>query len=99
MAKVLVGTEGKTDRLIIATAELTFRNLVGRYATASALPSPNDKGTIAELGAQLEKELYGIAVSSEDLFGILEEAIRLCEADYRNLISLAIKEMTERTTR
>jgi hypothetical protein len=77
----------------LATAELTFRNLVNRYAIALALPSPYNKKALAKLGAQLALEMYGIEISQEEVLNILETAITLCERDYKEVINFAIEEI------
>jgi hypothetical protein len=81
----------RTDWFTLFAAELKFRNLVGRYAFALALPSPNDKEALAQLGMQLAKEMYGIDVTSEEVSEILEAAIGLCEEDYKQAIDDTIE--------
>jgi hypothetical protein len=70
LVKVFVWKGKRTDRLTVATTELTFRNLIGRYAMALVLPGSLDQKALAELGAQLAWEMYGIEVSPEELQGI-----------------------------
>jgi hypothetical protein len=90
LVKVLVLKEKKTDWLTLATAELTFRNLVNQYAMALVLHSPYDKKALAELGVQLALEMYGIKVTKEEVLYILEAAISLCEGDYKEVIEYTI---------
>jgi hypothetical protein len=93
---VLVDKERKADWVTLASKELTFRNLVGRYATALALPTPQDKEALAQLGVQLAQEMYGITdFTKEQLLGLLNAAIDLC-ADYRGVIDLAIAGINKR---
>jgi hypothetical protein len=93
---VLVDKERKTDWVTLASKELTFRNLVGRYATALALPTPQDKEALAQLGVQLAQEMYGITdFTKEQLLGLLNAAIDLC-GDYRGIIDLAIAGINKR---
>ena len=98
LVKVLVWKHRRTDWLTLATAELAFRNLVGRYAMALALPSPKDEQAVAELGAQLAKEMYGIDITSGELLTILERAKELCW-DYEEVIDLAIEQITNRISK
>jgi len=91
LVKVLVWKERRTNWLTLATAELTFRNLVARYAIALALPSPKDKEAITKLAVQLAQEMYGIEVTPEEVLGILETAIDLCDEDYKDVIDYAIE--------
>lgn len=96
LVDVLVGKERKTDWVTLASKELTFRNLVGRYAVALALPAPQDKEALAQLGVQLAKEMYGITdFTKEQLLGLLNAAIDLC-GDYRGIIDLAIAGINKR---
>lgn len=96
LAKVLVWKEKKVDWLTLATVELTFRNLVNRYAIALALPNPYNKEALAKLGAQLALEMYGIEVSKEQVLNILETAVTLCEGDYKRVINIAIDEIQKK---
>jgi hypothetical protein len=50
----------RTDWLTLATAELTFRQLVNRCAMALMLPAPIEAQALAELGAELASELFGL---------------------------------------
>jgi len=93
LAKGLFWEEKRTDWQTLATAELTFRNLVSRYAIALALPSPYNEKAFAKLGAQLALELYEIDISQEEVLNILETAITLCEGDYKEAINYAIEEI------
>ena len=95
LVKVFVWKGKRTDWLTLATTELTFRNLIARYAMALVLPGPLDKKALAELGAQLAWEMYGIEVSPEELQGILEHAIELCENDYKDVIDHAIQQIED----
>ena len=81
LERVLVLKNKTTDLLTLAATELAFRNLVGRYATALALPSPFDKDALVILGAKLAQEMYNIVVSPPEVLAILNDAIRLCEDD------------------
>ena len=96
LVDVLVAKERKTDWVTLASKELTFRNLIGRYAAALALPSPSDKEALARLGVQLAQELYGITdFTQEQLLGLLNAAMDLC-SDYRGIIDLAIAGIDKR---
>jgi hypothetical protein len=89
-------SERKTDWLTLATAELTFRQLVNRYATALMLPEPWDEEALAQLGAELAKEMFGLDnITPEDLLQILPVARELCESDYDGVIREAIDEVKE----
>lgn len=91
LAYVLVWEAGRTDRVTLASAELTFRYLVGRYAMAFSLPSPYDKYALANLGVQLAEEMYGITTITEDqLLSILQIALILCN-DYKGIIDAAVQ--------
>jgi len=94
LANVLVWQARVTDWVTLASAELTFRNLVGRYAMAFALPIPYDKYALANLGVQLAEEMYGITVTEEQLLSILEIALNLCN-DYKGIIDAAIEEINQ----
>lgn len=89
LANVLVWRTRMTDWATLASAELTFRDLVGRYAMAYALPSPYDKCALAKLGVQLAEEMYEITVTEKHLQSILETALDLC-SDYKGIIKAAI---------
>jgi hypothetical protein len=97
LANVLVWQNQRTDWLTLTTAELAFRNLVGRYAMALSLPSPLDKGAIADLGVQLAKEMYGLEVSKETLLGWLNFAMTFCKDDYKAVIEGAIEGIRSKT--
>ena len=88
----------RTDWLTLATAELTFRQLVNRYAMALMLPAPMDAQALAELGAELAGELFGLeGITAEMLLNeILPAAIVLCQADYQIPIMEAISELSMR---
>lgn len=96
LVRILVWKEKRTDWLTLATAELTFHNLLNRYAMALVLPSPYDNNFLAALGAKLALEMYGIEVSKEELLNILETAITLCEGDYEEAINFAIAQIQNR---
>jgi hypothetical protein len=85
----------KTDWLTLATAELTFRQLVNQYASALMLPEPNDAAALAQLGAQLASEMYGLNIDPDFLLNtILPAAINLCEGDYYDVIEEAFMEVS-----
>jgi hypothetical protein len=87
LARVIVWKHGRTDWLTLATAELTFRNLVGQYALALA----SGKEALVELAVQLAQETYGMQVEFHDVWLILNAAIGLCEGDYQGVIDSAIE--------
>lgn len=89
LVKVFAWKERKTDWFTLAIAEWNFRNLVNRYAMALVLPYPQDKKALAQLGAQLAQEMYGITVSHEYVLSILEKAISLCN-DYKEAVDFTI---------
>lgn len=93
LARILVWNwkERRTDWVTLAATELTFRNLLCRYAVALALPYPYDRGALAELGSQLAQEFYGIEVSPKIVLYLLESAIHLCKDDYKMVIDDAIE--------
>lgn len=93
LAEVLVRKERKTDWLTLATAELTFRNLIGRYAIVLALPDPLNIEFMSILGVKLAEEMYGIEVTKEEVLEILEISIGLCEADYKEVIDFTIEQI------
>ena len=93
MVRVFVWKENRTDWLTLAAAELTFRNLVGRYAWALALPYPWDRIALTQLGMQLAQELYGINASFGEVWKVLVAAIGLCEGDYKDAIDATIGEI------
>ena len=88
----------RTDWLTLASAELTFRQLVNRYAMALMMPAPMDKQALAELGAELASELFGLdGITAEMLLNeILPAAIDLCQTDYQVPILEAISELGAR---
>lgn len=86
----------RTDWLTLATAELTLRQLVNRYATALMLPDPNDKAALAQLGEELAQEMFGLdEITAEDLLIIFPVASGLC-VNYYDVIEEAIEEVEER---
>ena len=87
--RVFALEEMKTNWITLGLAEMTFRNFVDQYAEAFALPSPQDKEALAELGVELAQELYETVVTKEELLGLLESALNLC-GDYREIIDTAI---------
>ena len=97
LSKMFVWREGVTDWQTLASAELTFRGLVHRYAMALALPEPLDKQTLAELGVLLASEMYGIEITAVEVGGLLEEAMVLCseagDGNYRAVIDYVIEEI------
>jgi hypothetical protein len=91
MVRVLVWKYNRTDWLTLAATELAFRNLVGRYASALALPSPEDEAAIVELAVQLAEEMFDMqGITSGQVADILEAAIGLCVDDYKGVIDSAI---------
>lgn len=107
MMKVFVWNwrQRKTDWLTLATAELTFRQLVNRYATALMLPEPWDEEALAQLGTELAAEMFGLVIDPGFLEStILPAAIALCGMDnddnnvpdYQDVIEEAIDEVKER---
>jgi len=96
LTKVLVWQQpAQTDWLTLATAEFTLRSIVHRYAMALALPSPHDQQALAELGAQLALEMFGIIVTPDDVAEILERAIELCEEDYLAVVNFTVYKIKE----
>ncbi|MCX7794315.1 MAG: zinc dependent phospholipase C family protein [Thermodesulfovibrionales bacterium] len=93
LIKVFVWKVKRTDLLTLATAELTFRNLVNRYAIALTLPDPYNKKALAALGSQLALEMFGVEVTEEDALNLLEIAVSLCERDYKNAVDITIREI------
>ncbi len=85
LTHVLVFGAKKTDWLTLASAELTFRNLTARYAMALSLPSPLDKGAIADLGVKLAKEFYGLDIDKATLLGWINFAMAFC-SDYQGVL-------------
>jgi hypothetical protein len=77
---------------------LTFRQLVNRYAMALMMPAPMDAQALAELGAELASELFGLdGITAEMLLDeILPAATSICENDYQNPIMEAISELSTR---
>ncbi|MBW2469438.1 MAG: hypothetical protein JRE62_09060 [Deltaproteobacteria bacterium] len=88
----------RTDWLTLATAELTFRQLVNRYAMALMMPAPLDAQALAELGAELASELFGLdGITAEMILDeLLPAAIDLCQDDYQIPIMEAISELSMR---
>ena len=76
-------SDRKTDWLTLATAELTYRRLVNRYTAALILPYPRDQKALAQLGAELANEMFGLDdVTPEMLLTeILPVGIDLCKQD------------------
>jgi len=60
---------------------------------ALALPSPYDQVALAELGAQLAWEMYGIDVTPEEVGMLLEAAVGWCEGDYEDVILFTIEQV------
>lgn len=85
----------RTDWWTLATAESALRQLINKYAAAFILQSPYDKMALAELGAALALERYGLVIDSDELLEILDEAIELCESDYLNVINEAITAVSD----
>ncbi len=83
MTKVLVWDKKVTQWITLVSAELTFRNLVARYAWALALSNSEYMYPLADLGVQLAREMYGIQITQEYARGLLSTAIDLlCRNDY-----------------
>lgn len=80
----------RTDFLTLATAELSFRAIVQRYAAALALPNPLNISAIASLGAELSQELFGQAATKEELLGILWAAMAVCKDTYGHAVMKTI---------
>lgn len=91
MTKVLVWDEKATQWITLVSAELTFRNLVARYAWALALSNSKHMNPLADLGVQLAWEMYGIRITQEKALEILGTAVYLCrQDDYLDVINDAI---------
>ena len=93
LERVIVWKHRRTDWLTLAISEMTFRNLVGRYAIALALPSPKDEEALVELGVELAKETYQIDVNEQQVAAILKAAIGLCENDYKGMIEYVVEQI------
>jgi hypothetical protein len=90
LTRVLVLRDRRTDFLTLATAELSFRAIVQRYAAALALPNPLNISAIASLGAELSQELFGQAATKEELLGILWAAMAVCKDTYGHAVMKTI---------
>jgi hypothetical protein len=97
LTRVLVLRNHKTDFLTLATAELTFRTVVDRYAAALALPEPLNIDAVAELGAELSQELFGQAATKEELLGILWAAMDVCSSNYESAVMHTISQIAADT--
>lgn len=86
LTRVLVLRDHRTDFLTLATAELTFRTVIDRYAAALALPKPLNIAAVAELGAELSQELFGQPATKEELLAILSAAMEVCRSTYRQAV-------------
>jgi hypothetical protein len=82
LTRVLVLRDHQTDFLTLATAELTFRTIVQRYAAALGLPYPLNISAVAALGAELSQELFGQQATKEELLAILQAAMQVCRETY-----------------
>ena len=80
----------RTDLLTLATAEITFRTVVGRYAAALSLPKPLNIDAVAELGAELSQELFGQSATKEELLAILSAAMDVCSSTYKGAVNETI---------
>lgn len=91
MMKVYVWSEGMTDWLTWAMAELNFRQLVNKYAIALMLPAPKDRLALAQLAKELASEMFDLEITVQTLLeDILPIATDLCEEDYYDVIEEAI---------
>jgi hypothetical protein len=93
LLKVFVWKNKRTDSMTLSLAEFAFRNLVWQYSLALSLPSPLDKKALVELATYLAEDIYGISVTPQEVFVILEAAIILCAPDYKAFIDYTINEI------
>ena len=87
LTRVLVLRDHRTDFLTLATAELTFRTVIYRYAAALDLPDPSNIAAVAELGAELSEELFGQPATKKDLLAILSAAMIVCQTTYEDAVT------------
>jgi hypothetical protein len=92
MTKVMIWDEDEkvTQWITLVSAELTFRNLVARYAWALALSNSEYMYPLADLGVQLAGE-NGIPITQGEALEILGHAVGLCQGDYWAVINAAIE--------
>jgi hypothetical protein len=96
LLRVLAWKYKRVDWVTLVSAELAFRSLVTRYATALALCAPFDRLALGQLGVQLAKELYGIdGITEQQLLGLLDAAVTLCAPDYMVPIGEAIQKIKQ----
>lgn len=94
LTRVLVLKARVTDWVTLASAEITFRNVVLQYAIALSLSSPEYMQPLAELGKSLALEMYGITLTDDQALTLLKKAIEECQGDYMEPINDAIDAFT-----
>jgi hypothetical protein len=90
LMRVLVLKARVTDWVTLASAEITFRNIVIQYAIALSLSSPEYMQPLAGLGKSLALEMYGITLTDDQALALLKKAIEQCQGDYMEPINDAI---------
>ena len=84
----VLACEGKaTDSLTLASAEISFKNVVFQYALALGSSSVDDMAPLAALGSQMT----GGVLTPEQALLILQSAIGLCALDYDEVIQEVIR--------
>jgi len=94
LMRVLVWRARVTDWVTLASAEVTFRNVVVQYAIALSLSSLKYMQPLVELGKSLALEIYGITLRDDQALALLEKAIMLCQDDYMEPIDDAISALS-----
>ena len=87
MNKVLVWEEKATDSLTLASAEISFRNILFQYAMALSSSTVENMEPLALLGSQIT----GGILTPEQVLPILELSIYLCAPDYKRVIQDTIQ--------
>jgi hypothetical protein len=91
LTDVFVTDQKRTDRLTLILAELSFRQVMVQYARALSLPDPDNKEALAKWGAMLAQRLYQMKISSGVLLKVLNDAINLCNDDYKATVDTVIE--------
>jgi len=94
LTRVLVLRARATDWVTLASAEITFRNILVQYSIALSLSSPEYMQPLAELGKSLALEMYGITLTDDQALALLKKAIEDCQGDYMEPIKDAIEALS-----
>lgn len=84
---ILVAKGKVTDKETLYQSEMTFRELILLYSPVLAESELSNMWPLAQLGAILAFELYGVQIPPADVLALLQYSVELCSGDYEQFIN------------